>query len=228
MIFISFFFFFFKCLHLRSSNGSKEIVLRGLWDAYHCFLGFPVSHLISSTCSSPLPTSISDAFNSTGAWTYRVFVICMFPYESQPLKATALHAATTYMAASVRTFDLLLRGRKCQEYAKAKLSYLYHITFALWELSVLLLCVCAIALGIGTRTLHDKYSPVTCSWCAVIENMICACTEKWSPTCLCWDSLVCFCCVVHVHRCRKSKGVLALTLHNTLLWHLWSIQSCNV
>lgn len=30
----------------------------------------------------------------------------------------------------------------------------------------------------GTGVLHDKYSPVTCSRCAVIGNMICACREN--------------------------------------------------
>lgn len=45
-------------------------------------------------------------------------------------------------------------------------------TFARRELSMLLLCVGAIALGMGAGALHGKRSPVTCSGCAVIENTI--------------------------------------------------------
>lgn len=101
-------------------------------------------------------------------------------YESQPLKAMALHTGTIYMAASIRTFDLLLWGRKCQEYAKAKLSYLCHTHNFCTMGTVCIIAVC-LPNCTGNRNSHSprqKYSPVTCSRCAVIENMICACTEN--------------------------------------------------
>lgn len=72
-------------------------------------------------------TSISHAFNSTGG--VGLLSLCglrVSIYESLSLKAAASHGATTYTAASIRTFDLFLWGRKCQEYAKPKLSYLCH------------------------------------------------------------------------------------------------------
>lgn len=204
-------------------------ILRGLWDACHCFLGFPVFHLVSSTCSSPLPTAISDAFNSTGGWTCRVFVVCMFPYMKASLSKQRHHRQQQHTW-------LLLSGPLIyccgKENAKSMQNQSFHIyvilvTFALWELSILLLCVCTIALGIGTRALHAKYSPVTCSWFAVIENMICACTQN------CWNqhasdgTLLCVSAVFSTCTDAGSEGVLSLTLHTTLLWHLWSIQSCK-
>lgn len=213
-------FFKKKYLHLRISNGSMEIVLRGLWEACHCFLGFPVSHLISSTSSSPLPTSISDAFNSTGGWTYLLFVVCMFPYmKVGPSKHHRQQQHTWLLLSGLLIYCCGGENAKSMQNQSFHI-YIPLITFALWELSILLLCVCAIALGMGTRTLHDKYSPVTCSRCAVIGNMICASRENWwRPAYLWWDSLSCFCCAVHLHRCRKSKGALSQCASLTPLEH---------
>lgn len=157
-----------------------EVILKGLRDTCHCFLGFPVYHLIGSTCSRPLSTFMSDAFNSTGAWIYLIFVVCMFLYTKAGLSKQQPHRQQQHTWLLLSGLVIYCCGG---ENAKSMQNQTFHIyvlpiTFALWELSILLPCVCAIALGIGTRALHDKYSPVTCSRCAVIENMICACAEN--------------------------------------------------
>lgn len=55
--------------------------------------------------SARLPSSA--AFNSAGGWTYHVFVDCMFSDMKAGLpRQTASQAATMYMAAHIRPFDL--------------------------------------------------------------------------------------------------------------------------
>lgn len=182
----------------RSREDCEMLVI-----AFWAFL-FPISSIPPAAAPSPL---LSDAFNSTGGWTYRFFVVCMFPCMKAGLSKPRHHRQQkhTWLLLS----GLLIYccgGENAKSMQKPKLSYLCHAHnfCAMGTANIIAVAVCAIALGIGTCTLHDKYSPVTCSRCAVIENMICSCTEnRWSPTCL-WDSLVCFYCVVHVHRCRKS------------------------
>lgn len=150
--------------------------------AFWAFL-FPIS--FSSTCSSPLPTSISGAFNSTGGLDFsRLCALHVSMYESRPLKATVSQAAATaHTDASVRTFDSLLWGRKCQSMQNQSFHiYVIHNFCTMGTVNIIAVCL---RWDIGTHILHDKYSPVTCSRCAVIETVICACTENcWSPTCL--------------------------------------------
>lgn len=172
-------------------------------------------HLQHPTPPHPLtlPTSISHAFNSTGGvLDFSVFVVCAFPYMKACLSKQRHHKLQQHTWLLLSGLLIYCCGGENAKSMQNQSFHIYviHITFALWELSILLLCVCAIALGIGTRILHDEYSPVTCSCCAVIENMICACRENCSsPTCLLWYSLVCFCFVVHRQRCRKYEAVIS-------------------
>lgn len=161
-------------MHLRISNRSIKTSLTGLLLA-HCpqkyikcwsetiaiaswaFL-IPIS--VSSTCSSPPPHFYIQCFQLQGGGGGGLLCLCglcVSIYESLPLKATASQAATAYTAASIRTFDLLPWGRKNAKSMQTQSFHIYviRITFALWELSILLLCVCVIALGIGSRVLHD-------------------------------------------------------------------------
>lgn len=157
-------------------------------DNCHCFLGFPDSHFSQFHLQQPPPPHFYiQCFQLQGGGLLSLCGLCVSIYESLCLSKQRHHRQQ-------RHTRLLLSGLLiyCREGENAKSMqtqsfhiYVIRITFALWELSILLLCVCVIALGIGTRILHDKYSPVTCSQCAVIENMICACRENCvSPTCL--------------------------------------------
>lgn len=155
----------------------------------HCFLGFPDSHFRQFHLQQPPSPLLYPMLSTPGGWgvDFSVFVVCVFLYMKACLSRQRHHRQQ-------RQTRLHLSGLLiyCREGEKAKSMqtqsfhiYVIRITFALWELSILLLCVCVIALGMGTRVLHDKYSPVACSQCAVIENMICACRESCvSPTCL--------------------------------------------
>lgn len=128
-------------MHLRISNRSIKTTPTGLLLA-HCpqkyikcwsvtiaiaswaFL-IPIS--VSSTCSSPPSPLLYPMLSTPGGWTSQsLWSVCFHIWKPLPLKATASQAATAYTAASIRTFDLLPWGRKCQEYANAKLSYLCH------------------------------------------------------------------------------------------------------
>lgn len=86
-------------------------------------------------------------------------------------------------------------------------------------------CVCVC---IGNQESHFPQQIFPGDWgsrCAVITNMICACTKHcctWlicCTACLCRDSFVCFCCIItrriterqageQVHRCKKRWWVL--------------------
>lgn len=135
----------------------------------------------------PLPPLYLMLSTPPGVLDFSVFVVCVFPYMKACLSKQRHHMVQQHTRLLLSGLLIYCSGGENAKNMQNQSFHIYviHITFALWELSILLLCVCGIALGIGPRILDDEYSPVTCRCCAVIENMICACRENCSsPTCL--------------------------------------------
>lgn len=159
-----------------------------------------------------------------------------------------------YMAAPIRPFDLSLWRKMPRKWKTNALIFMiqYHAHGLCLMVAISVdacACVC-----IGNQESHLPQQIFPGDWwsqCAVITNMICACTEHcctWlicCTTCLCRDSFVCFCCIItcwiaerqageQVHRCRKRwwKHRCCFSLCS-LLTHLaccflWTESACYV
>lgn len=201
-------------------------------DTCYCILGFALSSF-SSTCSTPHhPHLYIPCFqlHRGGVGLLSLCGLRVSIYESLSIKAAPSQAATTYTAASIRTFDLLLWGRKCQEYAKPKLSYLCHThTLLHYGNCQYYCCVFARLLwepGLAFSTTSIPQWRVGAvlwlkTWFVLVERTV-------EVQHACSGTLLCVSALLSMGTDAGSMKQWYLTLHNGLFWQVWRMQSFNV